>query len=121
MVPNGMSRDSVSQRNIYSLATYEDITGEYGGPYFEVRKIVNSGSALKNLCSYVVDIGYPTANIVEDFSIKTDNNWSIFYEYNKEASSSDYVKRLNSKGELEYIYNPQLTNGKFDLEENDKT
>ena len=121
MIPNGMSKDSVTQSNIYSIATYEDTTGEYGGPYFEVRKIVNSGSTLKNLCSYVIDIGYPTANVVEDFSVKTDENWSIFYNYNKEASSSDYVKRLNNKGELEYIYNPQLTNGKFDLEENEKT
>lgn len=121
MVPNGMPKNSVSQSNIYSLATYEDTTGEYGGPYFEVRKIVNSGSALDNLCSYVIDIGYPTANIIEDFSVKTDNNWSIFYEYNQDVSSTDYVQRINSKGEIESVYNPQLTNGKFDLEENDKT
>jgi len=121
MVPNGMSKDSVTQSNIYALATYDDTTGSHGGPYFEVRKIQNNEASLQSLCSYVIDIGYPTANIVEDFSIKTDNNWSIFYDYNKEASSTDYVKRLNSKGELEYIYNPQLTNGQFDLEENDKT
>ena len=121
MVPNGTNRNSVIQNNIYYLATFEDTTGEYGGPYFEVRKIQREDSALDTLCSYVIDIGYPSANIIENFSVKTNNNWSIFYDYNKTASSSDYVKRLNSKGELEYIYNPQLTNGKFDLEENDKT
>lgn len=121
MVPNGMSRDSVIQNNIYYLATYEDTTGAYGGPYFEIRKLQQNAASLDSMCSYVVDIGYPSANIIEDFSVKTDQNWSIFYDYNKEASSTDYVKRLNSRGELEYIYNPQLTNGRFDIEEADKT
>lgn len=121
MVPNGMSRDSVIQNNIYYLATYEDTTGTYGGPYFEIRKLQQNAASLDSMCSYVVDIGYPSANIIEDFSVKTDQNWSIFYDYNKEASSTDYVKRLNSRGELEYIYNPQLTNGRFDIEEADKT
>ena len=121
MVPNGMSKNSVVQRNIYALATFEDLNGIYGGPYFEVRKVQENAAALRSLCSYVVDIGYPTADVVEDFSIKTDNNWSIFYDYNKEASSTDYVKRLDSRGELVQIYNPQLTNGKFDLEAGDKT
>lgn len=121
MVPNGSNRDSIVQSNIYSLATYDDVNGTYGGPYFEVRKMQRSSSALESLCSYVVDIGYPTANLVEDFSVNTDNNWSIFYDYNREVASQDYVKRLNSKGELEYMYNPQLTNGQFDLEEADKS
>lgn len=121
MVPNGMSKESVVQNNIYTLATYDDYNGVYGGPYFEVRKIRTDSPELESLCSYNIDIGYPTANVIEDFSIKTNNNWSIFYDYNRTASSSDYVKRLNSKGELEYIYNPQLTDGQFDLEESDKT
>lgn len=117
MVPTSMAENEVIQNTLYTLATYEDTTGKYGGPYFEVRKMQKGTS----ICSYVVDIGYPSAMIVENFSVKTNNNWSIFYDYNKEASSTDYVRRLNSKGELEYIYNPQLTNGRFDLEENDKT
>ena len=121
MVPNGETRDSVIQGSVYTLATYEDTTGKYGGPYFEVRKIQKSDSALESLCSYVVDIGYPSANVIESFSLDDNKNWSIYYNYNKTASSNDYVKRLNSKGELEYIYNPQLTNGQFDLEESDKT
>lgn len=121
MVPNGMARDSIKQNNIYALSSHEDTNGTYGGPYFEIRKIVTSGEPLKNLCSYIIDIGYPTANVVSSFNIKTNHNWSIYYDYNREASSNDYVKRLNSRGELEYIYNPQLTNGKYDVEENDKT
>jgi len=121
MVPNGMSPASVKQNNIYALSCHEDTTGAYGGPYFEVRKIVTSGDPLRNLCSYIIDIGYPTANVVSNFNIKTNNNWSIYYDYNREASSSDYVKRINYKGELEEIYNPQLTNGHYDIEESDKT
>lgn len=121
MIPSSSARNSVIQNNIYTLATYDDTTGTYGGPYFEVRKIQKDNATLENLCSYVVDIGYPSANIIENFTVKNNNNWSIFYNYNKEASSNDYVKRINSKGELEYIYNPQLTNGKFDLEAVDKS
>ena len=117
MIPTSMEQNSVIQNTLYTLATYEDTTGKYGGPYFEVRKMQKGTS----ICSYVVDIGYPSATVVENFTVNTDSNWSIFYDYNKEASSTDYVKRLNSKGELEYIYNPQLTNGQFDIEEADKT
>ena len=74
MVPTGESVNSVIQGNIYALATYEDTTGTYGGPYFEVRKIQKNNASLQNLCSYVIDIGYQTANIVESFDIKTNNN-----------------------------------------------
>lgn len=121
MVPNNSVKDTVIQNGIYTLATYEDTTGKYEGPYFEVRLVETNSPALKNLCSYTIDIGYQTANVVEDFSLKDNQNWSIFYNYNKTASTMDYVKRLDSKGKLEYIYNPQLTNGHFDLEENNKT
>lgn len=121
MTPVGSSGTEAIKTNVYSLTTYEDTTGKYGGPYFKVQKIQSSSNTLNKLCTYEVDIGFPTSNIVTNFSLKDNHNWSIYYDYNKSLNNSDYVKKINSQGELEYEYSPLLVGTKFDLNEADKT
>lgn len=121
MTPVGSSGTSAKKSNVYSLTTYEDTTGVYGGPYFKVQKIHKSSNALNQLCTYEVDIGYPTSNIVTSFQLKNQSNWSIYYNYNAELGNSDYIKRINNKGELEYEFSPLMVGAKYDLNEADKT
>ena len=121
MNPVGSTTNSAIKQNVYSLMTYEDTTGAYGGAYFKVQKIQKAQSILNQLCSYTVDIGYPSANVVSSFSISNSQNWSIYYDYNRDLGNSDYLKRINSDGELEDIYSPQLTNTHFEMHENDST
>ena len=121
MNPVGSSNNSAKKTNVYSLTTYEDTTGTYGGPYFKVQKIQKASSVLNQLCTYEVDIGYPTANIVTNFSLKNSSNWSIYYNYNQSLNNSDYIKNIDEKGNMVYDYSPMIVGAKYDLSEADKT
>ena len=121
MTPVGSSGTSAIKSNVYALATYEDTTGTHGGPYFKVQKVQNAYHILNQLTTYSIDIGYPTSNIVTDFSIDQQENWSIYYNYNRSLKDSDYLKRIDSKGDPQYIYSPQLTNSQFEMKSSDST
>ena len=121
MNPTGSTTNSAIKQNVYSLSTYEDTTGTYGGAYFKVQKIQKATNALNQLSTYTIDIGYPSANVVESFSINNNQNWSLYYDYNRELDTSDYLTRIDSKGNIERIYSPQLTNTQFEMNENDST
>lgn len=121
MTPVGSSGTSAKKTNVYSLTTYEDTTGVYGGPYFKVQKIQKASSVLNQLCTYEVDIGYPSANVVTSFNLKNSSNWSIYYNYNQSLNNSDYVKKIDDKGNIEYEYSPMIVGAKYDLNESDKT
>lgn len=120
MNPTAESR-GVKKANVYSLTTYEDTSGIYGGPYFMVKKIEQNLTTLNQICTYTIDIGYPTANIVTDFQIKQTDNWSMYYSYNQELNNSDYIKTIDDKGNLKYEFSPQLTGKKHTLDEKDRT
>ena len=113
MTPAGSGNDSAIKTNIYSLSTYEDKEGSY----FKVQKIQRASNALNQLCTYDIDIGYPTANIIDSFTIENTDNWQLLYNYNRELNHSDYLKRIDSKGEIEYYYSPQLTGSYYGMDE----
>ena len=121
MTPAGSSGTSAIKSGVYALVACEDTTKSYGGPYFKVQKVQNSYHVLNQLTTYEIDIGYPTSNIVTDFSIDNQENWSIYYNYNRSLDNSDYLKRINSKGDPEYIYSPQLTGGQFEMKSTDSS
>lgn len=121
MNPTGSTNNSAIKQNVYSLMTFEDINEQYGGPYFKVQKVQRATSTLNQLCTYNVDIGYPSSNIVTDFSIANSQNWSLFYKYNRDLGNSDYLTRIDTEGKIEKIYSPQLTNINFEMNQNDST
>ena len=121
MTPVGSSGTSAIKSNIYALVTSEDTSGTFGGPYFKVQKVQNAYHTLNQLTTYEIDIGYPSSNIVTDFTIDQQENWSIYYNYNRSHNNSDYLKRINSKGNTEYIYSPQLTGGQFEMKSSDSS
>lgn len=121
MNPTGNTNSSAIKQNVYSLATFEDVTNTYGGSYFKVQKLQRAQSALNQLCTYTVDIGYPSSNVVSSFDVKNNQNWSLYYNYNRELNNTDYLKRIDHDGNITSIYSPQLTNTKFDMNEKDST
>lgn len=121
MNPTGSTTNSAIKQNVYSLMTYEDVQDRFGGPYFKVQKIQRASSSLNQLCTYNVDIGYPSSNVVTDFSIANNQNWSLFYKYNRDLGNSDYLTRIDSKGEIEKVYSPQLSNGRYEMTQSDST
>ena len=121
MNPTGSTNSSAIKQNVYSLMTYEDVQDQYGGPYFKVQKVQRASSSLNQLCTYNIDIGYPSANVVTDFSIKNDQNWSLFYKYNRDLGNSDYLTRIDTEGKIEKVYSPQLSNGHYEMTQADST
>lgn len=121
MNPTGSTTSSAIKQNVYSLSTYEDVTNTYGGSYFKVQKIQRAQSTLNQLCTYTIDIGYPSSNIVKSFSVKNDQNWSLYYKYNRDLNNTDYLQRIDNEGKITNIYSPQLTNTQFEMNENDST
>lgn len=95
MVPEGSSV-SVKQQTIYVLIFVDDTSGKFGGPYF---KVIPSSTDVNDSGAYEIDIGYPTANIVTDFQIDNNENYSILYDWQNSLDDSQYVRRLNNNGE----------------------
>ena len=108
MRPKSSTNLEVKNKTFYTMTTFEDTTDTFGGPYFKVQKVENSKNVLNSLCTYYIDIGYPTANLITDFRIENNENWSIFYDYNKSLDNSNYLKRIDNNGEVDYVYSPQL-------------
>ena len=123
MAPQVDSKNSIIKNSKYVLTVNDDVSGELGGPYFKISKIISNAKVLDSLSTYEVNIGYPEGDNIMSFSIDDDQTYSILYNYSKEIKQSDYVYRLNDEGEMETIYSPLLTNGKvsFKTEEPDKT
>lgn len=119
MEPIGTINACKLNSDVYSLTTYEDTSGVYGGPYFKVQRVVSGTSYLKNLCTYEVDIGYPSANIVTSLQIADNANWMMCLDYNADISSSDYVKKIDSQGVERDRFSPLLNGINFYVKQSD--
>lgn len=117
----GSNDTSPLKNNVYTLSTFDDVNNIYGGPYIKVEKLQSSASVLNSLTTYDIDIGYKTSAIVTGFNVKTSENWSLFYDYNRSLTSSDYLTRIGDDGKIEEVYSPQLTGINFDVNESDRT
>ena len=110
MVPEGSTTNNVNNE-LYILTIHDDTvydkayndTITLGGPYFKVTK---TSSSIEQ-----ADIGYNTANIVRSFTIESNENYSLFYNYNEKLHPEKYVRRLNNKGNWEDVYAPVYTSG----------
>lgn len=121
MIPVDTPDNSAINSGIYTLTTFDDTADAYGGPYFKVSNVETSITTLNKLAVYTIDVGYPTANIITNFSISSQNNWSIMYDYNRSVKSSDYTKSINDNGEIEYIYSPLIRGTDLELHDEDKS
>lgn len=115
MVPASSSQAGLN-KEIYILTIHDDTvydqnyndTKTLGGPYFKVTKTANG---IEQADAYEVDIGYNTANIVLNFSVENNENYSLFYDYNEKLHPNSYTRRLNNKGQWEDVYAPIYTSG----------
>lgn len=104
------SSTSIINKNRYTLNVIDDISGDFGGPYFKVTKVSNNLQSAESLDTFEIDIGYPGSNIVTAFNITDDEMYPILYNYSKSSQQSDYSYRVGDDGEIEYIYSPILSN-----------
>lgn len=113
MIPSG-TKPGLS-KDIYILTVHDDTIldttydpssfGGKGGPYFKITK---TSYAAEHSDAYEIDIGYNTSTIVRSFSIEQNENFSLYYDYQNDIHSEDYVRRLNKQGEWETVYSPNF-------------
>lgn len=123
MIPEG-SQAGLS-KEIYVMTIYDDsITSadksmSKKGPYFKVTKV---STVMDRGDAYEIDIGINTSTIVRSFEIEANENYSIYYDYQKLAHPENYVRRIGADGLWEDVYAPtsMLRDDKFSIGSNDK-
>lgn len=123
MSSTGDTNNSSTKQHKYIFSVYDDVMGKFGGPYFKVQKVAQNIQEVNSVDTYEVDIGYPTANIVTNFSITDNEAYTILYDYSQKIKQTEYGYRINDRGEFDYIYAPVLTSSPtlFRPTEADKT
>ena len=107
MIPAG-SGPGLS-KDIYIMTIHDDsITSSdralsKNGPYFKVTKV---STVMEHGEAYEIDIGINTATIVRSFSIESNENYSIYYEYQQLTHPENYARRINADGQWEDTFAP---------------
>ena len=99
----------VIQGSRYYLTIIDDIQDEFNGPYFKIHKVKYGIAYDNSLDAYEVDIGYPSENLVTGFSVDNNDLWSILYDYSEKVNKSEYVYKIDNKGNLVTEYSPNIT------------
>lgn len=113
MKPDGTIPGNSTMGTVYALKIVDDATSisdkdgiEYGGPYIKIEQI---SKAKLNSEAYEIDIGFPTSNIVTEFNITNNENYSIYYDWQQKLNEQSYVRRLNNDGLWEDVYAPVIS------------
>lgn len=120
MMPANSDRSTNISKDIYILTIHDDTVydrltqnrdllkgKEITGPYF---KITRTSYAQARTDAYTIDVGYNTSTIVTSFSIENNENYSLYYDYQKDLSNNNqYVRRINNEGRWEDVFAPTST------------
>lgn len=109
MTPINDNSSSLIKSNIYAFMIVDDTTGDFDGSYFKVVKIRNNSQVLSNIASYDIDIGYPSSNIVTNFSTKNDETYSLYYKFSQDLQMPDYRPKINNQGDLTQVFAPSIS------------
>lgn len=99
-------------RHKYTLTCHDDTTGEYGGPYFEVREIANNIQETTSLNVYELNIGYPDATPVVNFTVQTTDAYALLYNYSEKQQNSSYIWTIDDSGNYERVGGPSVLRSK---------
>lgn len=111
MRPNSdANQDNLISKSAYALVVEDNSFNEFNGPFFKIVKVNSNTSNINNsLETYDLDIGFPTNNYVTNFSIDDTEQWSILYKFNGKLNQSEYIQRIDNKGNIENIYSPNIS------------
>jgi len=92
---------SITDRNaIYILTVYDTNDAPMYGTYFKVTKVQSDIAKNHNPNAFSVDVGFPTDTFVMDFSIQTNDSWSILYDYSQNQIQSNNSYLIDDDGNL---------------------
>lgn len=92
---------SITDKNaIYILTVYDTNDAPMYGTYFKVTKVQSDVAKNHNPNAFNVDVGFPTDTFVMDFSIQTNDSWSILYDYSQNQIQSNNSYLIDDDGNL---------------------
>lgn len=95
-----------SEKSLFAMIVRDDTSDIFNGPYFQIK---NTTEASDSLDTFVLDIGYPSENVVMSFSIDNNESYSILYDYSKVLNTNEYITRIADDGTTSTIYSPNIT------------
>lgn len=113
------STGDAADGSVYILSFVDDNSGKFDGSYFQITQV---NSNIEHPEAYQLDIGYPGNNYVFNFNVENDENYSIYYDYQKKLHPQEYVSRINANGDYEEVYAPTISskNAHHETSEDDK-
>lgn len=116
-------KDTLIKSSLFTFIVVDDLSGDFDGVYFKVVSMSKDLSYSPKINTYVVDIGYPSANVVTSFSVDSNEVYSMLYKYNEDISTSSYTERIDDNGNLVQVYSPTIgtSKEKFVTTESQKT
>ena len=101
--------DEVIQSSRYYMTIIDDIYDDFGGPYFKIHKVKYNIAFDNSMDAYEIDVGYPGDNFVTGFSVDNNDLWTILYDYADKVNKSEYVYKIDNKGNVITEYSPNIT------------
>lgn len=101
-----VSSTSLEKSDLYTIVYVDDTSGKFGGPYFRINrcdKIVDTDD------TYLIDIGFPSQNVVTNFEVEDDETFSLYYDYQGKLNPEQFVDRIGDDGKIERVYAPILS------------
>lgn len=99
--------DPLKSSNYY-MTIEDDQLSDYGGSYFTVREVQSTTKTLYSPDTYEVDIGFPTPNMVENFSINDNNSWALLYKYSSKIDPVNYTYSIDNQGNIRTEFSPTI-------------
>lgn len=99
----------------YYWSVYDDINNEFGGTYFKVVQVDAESKYNLDYNTYEIDVGYPSSNLVSQFSINNDDSWSLLYNYSKQLNLPQYSYTIDNNGKIISNDSPTILNSSKDL------
>lgn len=92
--------DTKIKSSCYFWATYDDAENMLGGPYFRVQQVRADSKYNLSYNTYEVDVGYPSGNFVTSFSTKSDETWSLLYNYAESIDMPQHSYTIDKDGKV---------------------
>ena len=110
MNSNTNNNDDPIKDSTYFMTIYDDTYGDAGlnGSYFKITKVNSTTGTLSTPDVYVVDVGFPTNNLVTSFRVLSTNSWSLLYNYSERVNTSEYAYSIDNKGQMLTQYSPAV-------------
>ena len=130
MKPRNTDNNSLQQGSVYVMNIVDnptqiantDATGNFifDGSYFKITRNDRYSDAFD---TYSIDIGFPSQNIITQFSIDQNENYALLYDFQGKINESKYVEWIGNDGQPVQVFAPVVSsrNNNYRTQEDDKT